>query len=177
MMTAMAATGAHAATASQSLTFNIQCFGDSVSPCRGADFLDFNAFDSTNGTLTDVRLSLSSAVFGGTDMIATIQHQMSVLDSMSGGGFFDYSFNDLDLDGTYGLASYIDTGLVTFGLFLSAGQTFFADWSGLNGGTMTLTYEYDENTTPPAVPLPASLGFLALVMAGLGFAAYRRNAR
>ena len=178
LMTALAASGAHAATTSQTQSFNLNCEGNDTTPCTDSAFLDYDAFDSTQGTLTDVTLSLNSLIFSEYGVTASIQHLMTEVDSISG-FVFDYSFTGLDLDDIFGLASFIDSGPRTFGLLFDAGNSFFADWGGFDGGSLTLTYEYDDSSTGPhsEVPLPASLGFLAFAMGGLGMAARKRKAR
>lgn len=177
LMTALAS-GAQAATSSQTLGFSIECFGSDQVPCKGQQLLDFDAFDSAQGTLTDVSLSLNSTIFSEYPITsAAVQHQMTEIDSVSG-FVFDYSFSGIDLGSTFGLASFVDTGPRTFGLFFDAGASFLANWGGFDGGTLTLTYDYDTGRVdPPAVPLPASMGFLGFAMAGLGLAARRRTKR
>ena len=179
-LTALSASAASAATMTQTENFYIECFANRDGNCFDNDTtLSFDQFDPATGTLTGVTMDLSSQLSGSDVMTASVNFGTTVVTSTATSIFSPFNETGIDLGSMLGLATFVGTGIDTLGfdMFFDAGQSFFAEWNGGFDvpGTLTLTYEYDQNGGPTDVPLPASLGFLAAGLAGFGVV--RRKAK
>ncbi len=180
------ANSALAASVFETQSFSLGCesLGDASGPgCTDSVALSFASFDTSLGTLSGVDIELDSFfdVFGA-NATATVSLAGSVLFSATT-FFFD------EFDGFQSLlagSAFTGPNPVVFDLALDAGSANTSSWNGglalppfdASPGLLTVTYIFDDTIDPPSeVPLPASFGFLAVGLAGLGLTKRRRRTK
>lgn len=143
-----------------------------------SDTLNFNQFNASLGTLTDVQFSLVSNI-GESTYVYDISAQVSV-DGVQIGptGTGPGSFNFGPTEGVLSppaLSFY--EGSSTFGVLLSLNVQAYENYATVTwdppADSVTVTYTYTPAIS--ATPLPAALPLFTTGLAGLGLATWRRR--